>query len=99
MKNSFEINGFVASTAEVRTFTNSSLAKFPIAVSREEKIGDSTSRVSALIGCEMWRKNAESDSFNLCELMIVFPVQIYYNYGYKEPFFVTFYICRRKCHD
>ena len=23
--------------------------------------------------------------------MIVFPVQIYYNYGYKEPFFVTFY--------
>ena len=22
--------------------------------------------------------------------MIVFPVQIYYNYGYKEPFFVTF---------
>ena len=24
--------------------------------------------------------------------MIVFPVQIYYNYGYKEPFFVTFYI-------
>lgn len=41
----------------------------------------------------------ESDSFNLCELMIVFPVQIYYNYGYKEPFFVTFYICRRKCHD
>lgn len=64
MKNSFEINGFVAST-EVRTFTNSSLAKFSIAVSREEKIGDSTSRISALIGCEMWRKNGESDSFNL----------------------------------
>lgn len=32
MKNSFEINGFVAFTAEVRTFTNSSLTKFPIAV-------------------------------------------------------------------
>ncbi|EOA58446.1 hypothetical protein HMPREF1214_02018 [Bacteroides sp. HPS0048] len=65
MKNSFEINGFVAATAEVRTFTNSSLAKFSIAVSREENIGDSASRVSALIGCEMWRKNGESDSFNL----------------------------------
>ena len=61
MKNSFEINGFVAATAEVRTFTNSSLAKFSIAVSREENIGDSASRVSALIGCEMWRKNGESD--------------------------------------
>ncbi|MDN5552574.1 single-stranded DNA-binding protein [Prevotella sp.] len=62
MKNSFEINGFVAQTAEVRTFTNSSLAKFPIAVSREEKIGDSTSRTSALISIEMWRKNGESES-------------------------------------
>lgn len=63
MKNSFEINGFVAQTAEVRTFTNSSLAKFPLAVSREEKIGDSTSRTSALINIEMWRKNGESEPF------------------------------------
>jgi single-strand DNA-binding protein len=63
MKNSFEINGFVAQTAEVRTFTNSSLAKFPLAVSREEKIGDSTSRTSALTNIEMWRKNGESESF------------------------------------
>lgn len=65
MKNSFEINGFVAATAGVRTFTNSSLAKFPIAVSREEKIGDNASRVSALISVEMWRNNGESDSFKL----------------------------------
>lgn len=28
--------------------------------------------------------------------MIVFPVQIYYNYGYKEPFFVTFYILQEE---
>lgn len=63
--NKFEIVGFIAQNAEVKTFTNNSLAKFAIAVSREEKVGDNTSRVSALIGAEMWRPNDKSSSFDL----------------------------------
>lgn len=68
----------------MRTFTNSPLAKFPISVSREEKITDSTSRTSALINIEMWRKNCESESFK----QLVKGVHLQVS-GYFQPQFWT----------
>lgn len=56
IENSFVVTGFVAKDAEIRQFTNTSVARFPLAISRQEKNGDETSRISALMSMEAWRK-------------------------------------------
>ena len=46
-ENNFAVTGYVAKDAEVYQFTNTSVARFPLAVARQEKIGEETKRISA----------------------------------------------------
>lgn len=64
IENNFTVSGLVGKDAEIRQFTNSSVARFPLAVSRQEKSGEETTRVSAFINVEAWRKNDHTDSFD-----------------------------------
>ena len=64
IENNFAVTGFVAKDAEIRQFTTASLACFPLAIARQEKSGDDTNRVSALMNMEAWRKNENAGSFD-----------------------------------
>lgn len=63
--NSFNLSGFVAVNANIRNFEKSSVARFPLSVSRTETNGDETIRKSALVNCECWRKSEEASTFEL----------------------------------
>ena len=52
VENSFIITGFVAKDAEIRTFTNNDVARFPMAIGRKETKDNATNRVSAFINVE-----------------------------------------------
>lgn len=56
IENTFTVTGFVGKDAEIRSFTSASVARFSLAVGRQEKSGDQTSRVSAFLNFEAWRK-------------------------------------------
>ena len=45
IENTFTVTGFVGKDAEIRSFTSASVARFSLAVGRQEKSGDQTSRV------------------------------------------------------
>ena len=62
IENSFAVTGFVAKDAEIRQFTNASVARFPLSVARQEKNGEDTKRVSAFVNMEAWRKNENAGS-------------------------------------
>lgn len=62
VENSFTITGFVSKDAEIRTFTNNDVARFPMAIGRKETKDNVTNRVSAFINVEAWRNNANTDS-------------------------------------
>ena len=64
IENNFAVTGFVAKDAEIRSFTSASVARFSLAVGRQEKSGDQTSRVSAFLNFEAWRKNENKGSFD-----------------------------------
>ena len=64
IENSFAVTGFVAKDAEIRQFTTASVARFPLAIARQEKNGEDTNRVSALMNMEAWRKNENAGSFD-----------------------------------
>lgn len=64
IENKFAITGFVAKDAEIRQFTKASVARFPLAVARQEKNGEESNRVSALMNIEAWRKNKNAGSFD-----------------------------------
>ena len=57
MGNNFTVTGFLGKDAEIREFTNSSVARFPLAVSRQERNAEETNRISAFMNIETWRKN------------------------------------------
>lgn len=61
IENNFAVTGFVAKDAEVRQFTTTSVARFPLAVARQEKNGEDTKRISAFMNIEAWRKNENTD--------------------------------------
>ena len=42
IENTFVVTGFVGNNAEIRQFTNASVARFSLAVSRQEKNGEET---------------------------------------------------------
>ena len=63
-ENNFAVTGYVAKDAEVYQFTNTSVARFPLAVARQEKIGEETKRISAFMNIEAWRKNENAGSFD-----------------------------------
>ena len=62
IENNFAVSGFVGKDAEIRQFANASVARFSLAVSRQEKNGEETKRVSAFINVEAWRNNANTES-------------------------------------
>ena len=63
--NSFNLSGFVAVNANIRNFEKNSVARFPLSISRTETNGDETTRKSALVNCECWRKSEEASTFEL----------------------------------
>ena len=64
IENNFVVTGFVGKDAEIRQFTTASVARFPLAIARQEKNGEDTNRVSALMNMEAWRKNENAGSFD-----------------------------------
>lgn len=64
IENNFTVSGFVGKNAEIHQFANASVARFSLAVSRQEKNGEETCRVSAFMNMEAWRKNEHTDSFD-----------------------------------
>ena len=64
IENNFTVTGFLGKDAEIREFTNSSVARFPLAVSRQERNAEETNRISAFMNIEAWRKNENTGSFD-----------------------------------
>ena len=79
VENSFIITGFVAKDAEIRTFTNNDVARFPMAIGRKETKDNATNRVSAFINVEAWRKSG-SASFELLKKGTLLTIE-----GYLKP--------------
>ena len=63
MENSFAVSGFVAVDAQVNKFDTTSVARFPLSISRKETVNGQEVRKSALANVEAWRKNEKTDSF------------------------------------
>ena len=74
------MTGFVGKDAEIRSFTNASVARFSLAVGRQEKSGDQTNRVSAFMNFEAWRKNENTGSFDCLTKGTLLTVE-----GYFKP--------------
>ena len=64
IENNFTVTGFVGKDAEIRQFTTASVARFSLAIGRNEKNGEENSRVSAFVNVEAWRKNENATSFD-----------------------------------
>lgn len=65
--NNFNLSGFVAVSATIKSFENSSVARFPLSISRKDTIDGVETRKSALINCECWAKDADSARFALLQ--------------------------------
>lgn len=63
-QNNFTVSGFVGKDAEIRQFTNASVARFPLAIGRQETNGEENKRVSAFVNVEAWRKNGHTELFD-----------------------------------
>lgn len=57
IENTFAVTGFIGKDGEIHQFTSASVARFPLAVSRLEKNGEESNRISAFMNIEAWRKN------------------------------------------
>ena len=79
VENSFAITGFIAKDAEIRTFTNNDVARFPMAIGRKDTKDNATNRVSAFINVEAWRKSG-SASFELLKKGTLLTIE-----GYLKP--------------
>ena len=64
IENNFAVTGFVGKDAEIRQFTNASVARFSLAIARNEKNGEENCRISAFVNVEAWRKNENTESFD-----------------------------------
>ncbi len=80
IENNCAVTGFVGKDAEIRQFANASVARFPMAISRQEKSGEETRRVSAFINVEAWRNNANTDSLSQISKGTLLTVE-----GYFKP--------------
>ena len=79
IENNFVVTGFVGKDAEIRQFTNASVARFPLAVSRLENNGEESKRVSAFMNFEAWRKNENTGSFDQLTKGTMLTVEGYFN--------------------
>ena len=64
IENSFVVSGFVGKDASIHQFSTASVARFSLAISRTEKNGEETNRISAFMNVEAWRKNENTSSFD-----------------------------------
>ena len=80
IENTFAVTGFVGKDAEIRSFATASVARFSLAVSRQEKSGDQTNRVSSFMNFEAWRKNENTESFDCLTKGTLLTVE-----GYFKP--------------
>ena len=80
IENNFAVTGFVGKDAEIRQFTTASVARFSLAIARNEKNGEENSRVSAFINVEAWRKNENAASFDKLTKGAMFTAE-----GYFKP--------------
>ena len=80
IENTFAVTGFVGQDAEIRSFATASVARFSLAVSRQEKSGDQTNRVSSFMNFEAWRKNENTESFDCLTKGTLLTVE-----GYFKP--------------
>lgn len=78
IENSFAVTGFVGKDAEIRQFTTASVARFSLAISRSEKNGEETTRTSAFLNFEAWRKNENKASFDRLTKGTMLTVEGYY---------------------
>ena len=65
IENNFQVTGFIGKDAEIRSFENAAVARFSLAVSHGQKNGESTTYTTAFLQTEIWRKSADSKSFDL----------------------------------
>lgn len=63
--NNFQITGFIAVDAQIHQFSNISVARFPLSVRRNGKKAADQKKVSALMNMECWRKNTNTNDFEL----------------------------------
>lgn len=80
MENNFAVSGFVAVDAQVNKFDTSSVARFPLSVSRKETVKGEEVRKSALISIEAWRKNDNLSEFDIMKKGNLVTVE-----GYLKP--------------
>ena len=78
--NNFNLSGFVAVSATIKSFENSSVARFPLSISRKDTVDGVETRKSALINCECWAKNADSARFALLQKGTLVTIS-----GYLKP--------------
>lgn len=78
IENNFAVTGFLGKDAEIRQFTNASVARFPLSVSRQEKNGEETNRISAFMNIEAWRKNENTGSFDILTKGTMLTVEGYF---------------------
>ena len=64
IENNFAVTGFVGKDTEIRQFTTASVARFSLAIGRNEKNDEENNRVSAFVNVEAWRKNENATSFD-----------------------------------
>lgn len=64
IENNFAVTGFVGKDAEIRQFSTASVARFSLAVGRNKKNDEETTRTSAFMNIEAWRKNENRNSFD-----------------------------------
>ena len=77
IENNTVLTGIVGSDAQIRQFTTASVARFPLAVSRLEKNGEETNRVSAFVNVEAWRKNENTKDFDIIKKGALITVHAY----------------------
>lgn len=80
IENTFAVTGFIGKDAEIHQFTSASVARFSLAVSRLEKNGEESNRISAFMNIEAWRKNENTDSFDMLTKGTMLTVE-----GYFKP--------------
>ena len=79
IENTFEVTDFVGKDAEIRQFTNASVARFSLAINRTEKNGEENNRTSAFMNIEAWRKNENLSSFDRLTKGAMITVEGYFN--------------------
>ena len=78
IENSFAVTGFIATDAVIRSFNESTVARFPLSIGRQEKRNDEPVRVTALTTIEVWRKNEALESLDVLKKGTMITVEGYF---------------------